>query len=73
MKKIDVKPGQNSYSIIIGAGILAQTGEKIKELGLRDKAVIITNPTVNKLYGAIVKQSLRDARSEERREGKSVG
>jgi 3-dehydroquinate synthase len=61
MKIIDVKPGQNSYSIIIGAGILAQTGEKLKELSLKDKAVIITNPTVNKLYGAIVKQSLRDA------------
>jgi len=61
MKKIDVKTGQSSYSIYIGAGILAQTGEKLKELGLRDKAVIITNPTVNKLYGAVVKQSLRDA------------
>ena len=61
MKIIDVKPGQNSYSIIIGAGILAQTGEKLKTLGLKDKAVIITNPTVNKLYGAIVKQSLHDA------------
>ena len=43
----DVKPGQNSYSIIIGAGILAQTGEKLKTLGLKDKAVIITNPTVH--------------------------
>ena len=61
MKKIDVKTGQSSYSIIIGAGILAQTGEKLKELGLKDKAVIITNPTVNKLYGAVVKQSLIDA------------
>ena len=61
MKKIDVKPGQNSYSIYIGAGILAQTGEKLKELGLKDKAVIITNPTVNKLYGTVVKQSLVEA------------
>ena len=61
MQKIDVKLGQNSYSIIIGAGILSQTGAKLKELGLKDKAVIITNPTVNKLYGAVVKQSLRDA------------
>jgi 3-dehydroquinate synthase len=61
MKKIDVKLGQNSYSIIIGGGILSQTGEKLKELGLRDKAVIITNPAVNKLYGAAVKQCLIDA------------
>jgi 3-dehydroquinate synthase len=61
MKKIDVRTGQSSYSIYIGAGILAQTGEKLKTLGLKDKAVVITNPTVNKLYGAIVRQSLDEA------------
>jgi 3-dehydroquinate synthase len=61
MKKIDVKTGQNSYSIIIGVGVLAQTGVKLKELGLKDKAVIITNPTVNKLYGTAVNRSLVDA------------
>jgi 3-dehydroquinate synthase len=61
MQKIDVKLGQNSYSIIMGAGILSQTGVKLKELGLKNKAVVITNPAVNKLYGAAVKQSLIDA------------
>jgi 3-dehydroquinate synthase len=61
MKKIDFKTGQSNYSIYIGAGILAQTGEKLKETGLRDKAVIITNPTVNKIYGAAVRQSLIEA------------
>ena len=61
MNKIDVKTGQSSYSIIIGAGILNQTGEKLKALGLTDKAVIVTNPVVNKLYGEIVRQSLIDA------------
>jgi 3-dehydroquinate synthase len=61
MQKIDVKLGQNSYSIIIGAGILSQTGVKLKELDLKGKAVIITNPAVNKLYGTAVKQSLIDA------------
>ncbi|MGA7843723.1 MAG: iron-containing alcohol dehydrogenase, partial [Dehalococcoidales bacterium] len=61
MNKIDVKTGQSSYSIIIGAGILNQTGEKLKALGLTDKAVIVTNPVVNKLYGEIVRQSMIDA------------
>ena len=61
MNKIDVQTGQSSYSIIIGAGILNQTGEKLKALGLTDKAVIVTNPVVNKLYGEIVRQSLIDA------------
>ncbi len=61
MKKIDVRLGLNSYSIIIGSGILNQTGLKLKELGLQDKAVIITNPVVKKLYGTPVQQSLIDA------------
>ncbi len=58
MKIIDVRLGQNSYSIEIGSGILNQTGAKLHALGLRDKAVIVTNPVVKKLFGAIVKQSL---------------
>ena len=61
MKKIDVRLGQNSYSINIGSGILSQTGQRLKELGLKDKAVIITNPVVKKLYGTLVRQSLVDA------------
>jgi 3-dehydroquinate synthase len=61
MKKIDVRLGQNSYSIYIGAGILVQTGQKCKELGLKDKAVIITNPVVNRLYGKTVEKSLMEA------------
>jgi 3-dehydroquinate synthase len=61
MKIIDVRLGQNSYKINIGSGILDQTGRRLKELGLRDKAVIITNPVVKKLYGARLKQCLVDA------------
>jgi 3-dehydroquinate synthase len=61
MKNVTVRLGQNSYNINIGSGILGQTGLKIKELGLKDKAVIITNPAVSKLYGNVVRQSLIDA------------
>ena len=58
MKKIEIRLGQNSYSIEIGSGILSQTGLKLKALDLSDKAVIITNPVVQKLHGAVLKQSL---------------
>ena len=61
MKIIDVRLGQNNYKINIGSGILNQTGQRLKELGLRDKAVIITNPVVKKLYGTRLKQCLVDA------------
>jgi 3-dehydroquinate synthase len=61
MKKIDIRLGQNSYSVYIGSGILSQTGQILKELGYGDKAVIITNPVVKKLYGTQLKQCLVDA------------
>ena len=61
MKTIDVRLGQNSYSIHIGSGILSQTGQRLNELGYSGKAVVITNPVVMKLYGNVVKISLIEA------------
>ena len=61
MKKIDVRLGQNSYNVYISAGILSQTGQRLKESGYSGKAVIITNPVVKKLYGNLVKLSLIEA------------
>jgi len=61
MKTIDVRLGQNSYSIHIGSGILSQTGQRLNELGYSGKAVVITNPVVMKLYGNVVKLSLIEA------------
>jgi 3-dehydroquinate synthase len=61
MKIIDVRLGQNSYKINIGSGSLNQTCQRLRELGLRDKAVIITNPVVKKLWGTRLKQCLVDA------------
>ncbi|MFC2022010.1 3-dehydroquinate synthase [Chloroflexota bacterium] len=58
MKKVRVRLGSNSYNIHIGAGLLTQTGAKLKEIGFSDKLVIITDPTVKSLYGNTLKQSL---------------
>jgi len=58
MKKVRVKLGSNSYNIHIGAGLLAQTGAKLQELGFSDKIVIVTDPTVKSLYGNTLKQNL---------------
>jgi len=58
MRKIKVKLGSNSYEIHIGAGIIKQAGHRLKERGFTDRVVIITNPTVNRLYGDALKQSL---------------
>jgi 3-dehydroquinate synthase len=51
MHNITVNLSQNSYMIKIGTGILAQTGDSLRSLGMRNKAVIVTNPLVKNLYG----------------------
>jgi len=58
MRKIKVRLDSNSYNIHIGSGLLTQTGRQLKENGLADKVIIITNPIVERLYGSSLKQSL---------------
>jgi len=58
MQKVSVRLGSNSYNIHIGPGLLAQTGQKLKEIGFSGKLVIITDPTVKRLYGNSLQQSL---------------
>jgi 3-dehydroquinate synthase len=58
MKNIRVRLGRRSYNIRIGTGLLTQVGPMLKEMGYTDKAVIITDPTVKKLYGHSLKRSL---------------
>ena len=58
MRKTEVKLGSHSYEIRIGAGLLTQTGQQLKNMGFGDKAVIITDHTVGSLYGDALKQSL---------------
>ena len=58
MRKVRVRIGKNSYNILIGSGLLAQTGQLLKEIGFSDKLVVITDPTVNRLHGSTLRQSL---------------
>ena len=57
MRKIKVELGSNSYEVYIGSGLLAQAGRRLKENGFSGKLVIITDPTVNRLYGEALNQS----------------
>jgi 3-dehydroquinate synthase len=61
MQTVRVKLGSNSYNIYIGPGLLARTGDMLKELGFRDKLAIITDATVRKLYGNTLAESLGTA------------
>jgi len=47
-----------SYRVYIGRKILRTTATHLKKLGFSSRAVIITNKTVNKLYGSILEENL---------------
>jgi len=55
MRKIKVKLG---YEIRVGSGLLTQTGHWLAENGFSGRVVIITDPTVQGLYGDSLCQSL---------------
>jgi len=61
MRKVKVALGSKSYEVYVGSGLLAQTGHWLRENGFSGKLVIITDPTVNRLYGEALNQSLTEA------------
>lgn len=61
MKKIKVNLEQNGYEIQIGPGLITQVGNQLREMGFKDKAVVITSPTVKKLYGGKIMSGLGEA------------
>jgi 3-dehydroquinate synthase len=56
---VPVSLGKRSYQILIGSGLLKRLGPLCAELPLTRRAVIVTNPQVNRLYGATAAASLR--------------
>ncbi len=58
MRKISVALGSNRYEIHVGSGLLARTGHRLRESGFSGKLVIITDPTVSRLYGETLGQGL---------------
>ena len=58
---VPVTLGSRSYQICIGGGLLQGLGELCAQLPLTRRAAIVTNPVVNRLYGAKVSASLRRA------------
>ena len=61
METININLGERSYPIYIGRNNLDMVGELMKQKGLNGKAACITNPTVGKLYGNRVIDSLGKA------------
>jgi 3-dehydroquinate synthase len=61
MQSLNVKLGERSYPIQIGAGNLSRIGELLELAGLRGKVAVVTNPTVAQLYLDCVGNALRES------------
>src|SRR3972149_11230090 len=61
MRTVRVELGERSYDISIERGLLKEIGPMTAALGLKGRAAVVTNPTVNALYGDIVVKSLEAA------------
>ncbi|MCJ7763771.1 MAG: 3-dehydroquinate synthase [Dehalococcoidales bacterium] len=58
MKTVRVNLENRSYQVVVGTDVLGQAGSWLKEVGIGDRLVIITNPVVQGLYGSVLKESL---------------
>ncbi len=58
IRELEVGLGERSYRILIGPGLLSQVGDYLKEVVPGRKVLVVTNPTVRRLYGNTVDQSL---------------
>jgi 3-dehydroquinate synthase len=61
LRIVKVRLGRRGYDIRIGRELLGQVGLWLRPKLPSDKAIIITNPTVDRLYGDILKRSLGQA------------
>lgn len=60
-REVVVQLGKRSYSVYVGHGTLESLGEKLRPLNLGSRVALITNPTVDALYGERVRASLSSA------------
>jgi 3-dehydroquinate synthase len=58
MKTVTLKLNSGSYDVIVGPGLLAESGYHLKRLGFKGKLTIITDTKVRELYANALKQTL---------------
>lgn len=58
MSVLTVNLAEHSYDILIGSGLLTSLGQRCADVGLSSRVALITNPTVNAIYGGIATEAL---------------
>ncbi len=61
MKKLRIDLADRSYDILIGRNLLPRVGEFLPNPKRVRRALVVTNPAVNKLYGQILSEGLQGA------------
>ena len=61
MKKLRIDLADRSYDILIGRGFLPHLGEHLSHLKSVRRALVVTNPVINKLYGKVLSEGLKSA------------
>ena len=61
MKLLNINLGDRSYEIRIGRGILQNTAEWVLDIAKPSRVVIITHPSINKLYGQTLSSGFSDS------------
>ncbi|MFH0846596.1 MAG: 3-dehydroquinate synthase [Chloroflexota bacterium] len=61
MRMVELHLGENSYRVLIGAGLIQESGKHLKELGFSGKVVVVTDPIVRGLYADALTASLKKA------------
>jgi len=61
MKRLNVDLGDRSYEILIGQGLLEHAGRLLSEAVQASRAVVVTHPSIDRLYGEKIIGGLRRA------------
>ena len=61
MMSLRIDLADRSYDILIGRNLLASVGEHLSHLEQTRRAVVVTNPAINKLYGKVLSEGLQSA------------
>jgi 3-dehydroquinate synthase len=59
MQKLRVELGERSYTIVIDSDILTGLGRAMEKFEFSRKVGLVSNPTVHKLYGSAIAESVR--------------
>lgn len=61
MKKLRIDLADRSYDILIGRKLLPRVGEHLVQPERTRRALVVTNPVINKLYGKVLSEGLQSA------------